>query len=726
MKRPTMLIKAILAQANIDLDLSVERDVVEIQRRCEHEGLSFLTITLPLLSDALERGLEEGRFSCPTNFSRHGSLPRLLGGFFNRVFARSGELLPEVDAECIMYIRQICRFFKKLKMNCSPSREAAASSHFLEVESELGRVTPSIRREDKTLDETSKIIWYQVFPDIDPLDIICRHGPGATADRASYNKRHRISHWYARSELMFPSDLHVYPNYGYAERANGTYASVDGVDHLGVRDEPGVRVVFVPKTQTSPRVIAIEPSPMQYIQQGLLNYIVPRLESHRLTKLSVHFTDQTINQRLAHRASIDKRLATLDLKDASDRVHFELVQRIFSGSGILEYLEDARSLHATLPNGRNVILNKFASMGSAICFPVEAMVFYTIIQSAFHDYYGKRPTSSSIRRYSRLIDIYGDDIIVPVELADTVVDKLESYGLRVNVNKSFRSSLFRESCGGDYYNGRSVKPVYARLVPPDSRRHWTPSHVMSWVSAANQFYEKGMWHVTQVIREMVESAVGCRIPRSVSYDGEGMFFSSVCFTTALGYDPALQGYRQRRIVYQPTKKKDDINDDPIASLNLWHCSQRSKNVGSLRHGASNSGVLRTVPGRETSSHGSLTLDSSGHYHMLAGCVSSPRNVHALSRCSKGGRLVLRAVRPMEESDGVSHRGRADRLPQAVCPRLSDQIDLDNERLGSLRKWMEGLESFLHYAELPGQGLDTCSSTKRGAFRSKRRWVTLIT
>jgi hypothetical protein len=55
-KRPTMLVKAVLEQLALDQDLSVERDVERIQRRCEHEGFSFLTITLPQLSDSLASG----------------------------------------------------------------------------------------------------------------------------------------------------------------------------------------------------------------------------------------------------------------------------------------------------------------------------------------------------------------------------------------------------------------------------------------------------------------------------------------------------------------------------------------------------------------------------------------------------------------------------------------------------------------------------------------------
>ena len=143
-KRPTMLVKAMLQQAALDLDLSVERDQQRVVDRCKHEGLSFLTMTLPSLSDALERGLESGSFTCPTSFSRHGSLPRFLGGFFKRVFAKDGRLLPDACSDTIESIRMICRFFKKPKIACSSKRNAKAVQHFLAVEGELRRMTSQV------------------------------------------------------------------------------------------------------------------------------------------------------------------------------------------------------------------------------------------------------------------------------------------------------------------------------------------------------------------------------------------------------------------------------------------------------------------------------------------------------------------------------------------------------------------------------------------------------
>lgn len=700
MKRPTMLIKAILQQAALDLDLSVERDVRTLEHRGEHEGLSFFTITLPQLSDALERGLEAGTFTCPTSFSRHGSLPRFLGGFFKRVFKSDGELLPSPCPECIYYIRQISRFFKKLKMGCSQKREQLAVESFKVIERELREKTSLIERKDILLDKVSGIIWAQVFPEPDYSSFVCHHGPGVTADRYLSNERNRIRKWNTRSELTFPSDLHCYPNFGVAAAAAGylnlregeaaSWECTDpsrGIKYLDLRDEEPVRVVFVPKTQTAPRVIAIEPSHMQFMQQSIKDYMYETLERHPLTRRSIRFADQTVNQRLAHRSSIDKRLATLDLKDASDRVHLHLVQRIFKTSGLLEYLEDARSLHATLPDGSNIVLSKYASMGSALCFPVEACVFYTLIQVAMHRQSGIRPTSRSVRRFSRMIDIYGDDIIVPVDYADAVVDYLESYALKVNINKSFRNSLFRESCGADYFAGNSVKPIYARELPFDNPRDWGPNTVMSWVETADLFYMNGQWLMAQTIRDMVHHVVGRAIPRS-RFPGAGLAFFSLLFTTNLRFDRDYCGWKQKRLQYVPIKRKDHIDGHELACLNRWgfYSFQRS------------SGRVSSTP--------------TGSYEPVA--VVQPESLGgSVQRLTPVGA----SVRDLSVL-GVSHTGP----PEGYFPSELDPVASTSVRRG--HTVCTGSRGRLEYLFKKDIQLDFRASVKRGCFKSKSRWVSL--
>jgi len=699
-----MLVEAVLQDAEADLDLSVERDIAVMRRRCEHEGKSFLTITLPQLSDALERGLECGTFTCPSSFSRHGSLPRFMGGFFKRVFNKDGRLLPDPCVRAIRSIRQVARLFKKPKLPCTPKREALAERHFLEVEGELRVLTSQLERKDIFLDKVSGIIWAQVFPELDVLDLVCHHGPGVTADRLLANARYRIREWYQRSELTFSSDLHCYPNYGIASEVGYSGESIvgaEGVKYTELRDESPVRVVFVPKTQTAPRVIAIEPHNVQYMQQSLKDYVYKVLETHDLTRRSIRFARQDVNQRLAYSSSIDKRLATLDLKDASDRVALPLVQRIFKTSGILEYLEDSRSLHATLPSGRNIVLNKFASMGSAMCFPVEAMVFYTLIQSAMHQLDGRRPSSRSVRAYSKQIDIYGDDIIVPVDYTDVVVNYLESYGLKVNVNKSFRNSHFRESCGADYFNGEDVKPVYAREWPHDDSRQWDASSILSWNATADQFYLTGQWKTAQVIRDMLRRVVKRNIPRSRFLTG-GLAHFSYLFTTDLRYDRNLHGWKQKRLVYQPCKNKDDINEDAIACLNKWGLSVAKQRCDSPRYFPSERGETERAVER------GMVLEDPGTYP--SECSDCLPSVPYTCKTSSHSCDDVSGVDVPRGTASLATTG-FDRLENV---QLRELINTLSEMAKDPLKFLDGRSS----------SLDFSTSTKRGSFKSKSRWVSL--
>jgi len=188
----------------------------------------------------------------------------------------------------------------------------------------------------------------------------------------------------------------------------------------------------------------MEPHERMFIQQGLMSKIYDHIECDSMAKGYINFTRQSINQNLAYLGSLDQRYATLDLKDASDLVSWELISRIVRPEW-LAALSATRSDKASLPNGQTVELKKFAPMGSALCFPIEAILFFCIA-----------------RLVTDKVWVYGDDIIVGNAYALPVIEKLHHYGLKVNLDKSLFTGFFRESCGSDYYKGDFITPVRYR------------------------------------------------------------------------------------------------------------------------------------------------------------------------------------------------------------------------------------------------------------------------
>jgi len=93
-------------------------------------------------------------------------------------------------------------------------------------------------------------------------------------------------------------------------------------------------------------------------------------------------------------------------------------------------------------------------MGSALTFPLEAMIFLGIVVLAASKVRHVSVTMEFVRSLHGSVRVYGDDIIVPVDIAEGAVELLEVFGLRVNRSKSFWTGKFRESCGVTTSTGR--------------------------------------------------------------------------------------------------------------------------------------------------------------------------------------------------------------------------------------------------------------------------------
>lgn len=498
---PTVLWFALADDLGLECSINVEKDKSTLLRRYEHEGLSFLTITLPNFCEGLERSLEQ-MFLDPSffpGFRKNGKFPAFLQGFLRLVFAADGRMLSQPDAYAVRAIRQLTLLYKKVELDCTPQRVEKAKAGYVLCERELKESEPdSIPEGWKSLSVTFDVLFSSALRSIshriDHFLIHPKHGPGATADHKFGNQKWFQNVWTDRLESVFPYGEYVLPNWRYFSQFPPRW--------LRPSEELPVQVKFVPKTQKTPRVIAVEPTAMQYMQQALMQTIVSTLEEDDCVSPLIGFTDQYPNQRMAEIGSVTGHLATLDLSEASDRVRASLVFYLLRNyPSVKEALDACRSRTANL-DGRLIRLSKFASMGSATCFPVEAMVFLAIVLHGLALAQGlPHANQEFILDQHGSVRVYGDDLVVPSHFAADVMKNLEAFSLKVNHSKSFVSGQFRESCGADFFCGIDVKPsrvkrlITSRLSDDD---------VIATVALRNSFYQKGFWKAASHLDSILE------------------------------------------------------------------------------------------------------------------------------------------------------------------------------------------------------------------------------
>jgi hypothetical protein len=407
----------------------------------------------------------------------------------------TGVLVDNPSIDAIFSIRQLTLLFGKMLLPCSIERDEAAMDAFIDCEQEVkNRDSLMFDSDYSEFKRMSNLLFRKLFLSIEreiyDEKIVPKHGPGATADQLMGNQKYLQNTWTDRLEEVFHVGDFLFPN------AKHFAEHYDGLSFLEPGSEMPVKVITVPKTQKTPRIIAIEPTAMQYVQQGVLESVNKNIRNCYLSDM-IGSDSQEPNQLMAQLGSSDGSLATLDLSEASDRVSNQLIRTMLDDFSYLQRAVDAcRSRKANVPGHGIIRLAKFASMGSALCFPFEAMVFLTLTFLGIEESIGHRFTNEhQIHEFVGRVRIYGDDIIVPVDYVHTVVDSLEYFGTRVGTDKSFWNGSFRESCGKEFYAGEDVSIVKARRMFP-TRQQDAPE-VISLVSLRNQFYMIGCWDVAR-------------------------------------------------------------------------------------------------------------------------------------------------------------------------------------------------------------------------------------
>jgi hypothetical protein len=481
----------------------------KVEKRVRQEGIGFLTKTLPRLGKAFDKALSGAQ---PLNATKLGfkpmpnsELPKFLGEFFSRVLSPNGELLPSPCAKCVRVIRQFCYLYYKYELPYTHEQEQQVLSQFQQAETDLIAHSAFLRSLKERVEQSiavggrhfgddplmactrnAKRLLSNLFSSFNPRDIVPRHGPGAVATRQRLWAKYEWSNVSRNITDYFPLDEYYFASMG------AVCDSFSDFENIGEEDLPA-RVILVPKDSRGPRLISCEPVDYQWIQQGMLTELVQLVENHPITKWNVFFTDQGPNQRGALLGSSTGRYATLDLKEASDRVSVDLVRLLFP-EHVFDALMACRSSSTALPDGSIMPLCKFAPMGSAICFPILALTVWSILS-------GGAPNADTREG----ILVYGDDVIVPTAYAGDAIELLESFGLKVNRDKSCTKGLFRESCGTDAFQGINVTPVRFRTVWSSTP---SPNVYSSWIAYANSMYDRHYYRVYETIVHQLHAVYG--------------------------------------------------------------------------------------------------------------------------------------------------------------------------------------------------------------------------
>jgi len=273
-------------------------------------------------------------------------------------------------------------------------------------------------------------------PTYEELDF--RFGPGAAYGVRKYTSVfHKLTAELECTDAMLPilgDFLAEFP--GWIEN-----------DTVEVKLRNGSQLTFVPKDAKSERPICIEPLLNGLYQKGVGLYI-----RNRLKRFGINLDDQSINQDMARRAYAEG-LATVDFSSASDTIAKGLVLDLLPIDWF-EFLNVARCPRYEI-EGHWYDFEKFTSMGNAYTFELETLIFYSLAAACCKELGIEYQTGVNLH-------VYGDDVILPSKAFDLFAEVSNHCGFLINRKKSYKTGLFYESCGHDYFAGRFVRPFFIK------------------------------------------------------------------------------------------------------------------------------------------------------------------------------------------------------------------------------------------------------------------------
>lgn len=539
-----------MLDAELLLEVDLSRDWKTIQHRSQNEGFGFISKILPEFLQWFRRCIEVGLFTPCPKFKTFRTLkgaypyPAFLRGLVRLFSNDNGEIIIAVtpaqlerQRQAFTVISTICQSFGAKYEVPLPeeSLDAQIRENFRFDEEE----TFQPQHLDHLSDDVKEVLvrakailssvfepyikmglengeecleWRPIEHVFDLDDVKPRHGTGAVAQPCKPHEKYtrfitfptRYGTLGPYSDLVPQSQERSLQIPLFTPETSGEIQAMHDLLLGGVG-----RMSVVPKNAKKGRPINLEQTEFQFAQQGVRLSLYDWLEKNPITGGYVNFTNQEINGKLALKASRTGFHATLDLKAASDSVTRTHVSTLFE-SWLTDELNALRSRFTrakvnVYQKGKRVgeeelfrENEKYAPMGSALCFPVESLVFWAVTKAALELSTGSKAE----------VWVYGDDLIFPASGVEFVISVLAELRIKVNREKSFWKGLFRESCGTDAFDGVAVTPplrISTRL--PISSLGQTPSQrsssIVAWVEYANTFEEAGYPAVSRYLRKTV-------------------------------------------------------------------------------------------------------------------------------------------------------------------------------------------------------------------------------
>nr|URG15277.1 MAG: RNA dependent RNA polymerase [Leviviridae sp.] len=210
-----------------------------------------------------------------------------------------------------------------------------------------------------------------------------------------------------------------------------------------------LKMVNVPKSWNKLRGITPLTLIGLFYSYGYGSMVSARLKTEGLDIAKLQY----IHQMMARIYSKTRKGATVDLTNASNSIISELLNCVLPRPWYVALRETfVRNLEI---DGRITYTVSVLPMGNGATFPVETLVFYCLIKAV-----------GNLLDVKGFYSVYGDDLIYPSRIHAYVARVFGLLGLGINVDKTFVSSHFRESCGGDFYHGIDVRPFFM----PDALR----------------------------------------------------------------------------------------------------------------------------------------------------------------------------------------------------------------------------------------------------------------